>query len=64
MKIAKTNIFSANKCYVQGKAYSDQEVAHLDPNDFETVHSEKKEIVQEQPKSLTTESIKPKRIKK
>lgn len=64
--IAQTNIMKKaiinNYCngiqYIKGNLYTEKEVAHLDPNDFETVTEE---VIEKKPKAMTTKSLKPKK---
>ena len=43
-KKAKSNISCAGIVYEMGKVYKDEDVAHLDPNDFETVEDANVEV--------------------
>lgn len=58
---AKCNIFCDNRFYEAGMTYSKKDIAGLDINDFELVG---KEVVEEKPKSMTNETLKPKKAKK
>jgi hypothetical protein len=49
MKKAKTNIWCDNKQYVAGRIYKNNEVAHLDQNDFEDIEDEIKPVVEVKP---------------
>ncbi len=48
MKKAKSNIWCADKHFEMGKVYLDEQVAHLDPNDFEDVGSEEKPLTRKE----------------
>ena len=69
MKRAKTKVWCNNKGYEAGKIFTDEEVSHLDPNDFEDVVEDNKqeEVVKETKttaKKTTTKKASVKRVRK
>jgi hypothetical protein len=59
---AITNNYCGGVSFEAGKVYTKKEIEGLDINDFELVTGD--EIKEEKPKSMTTDSIKPKKVKK
>ena len=59
---AKCNIACGKKYFQAGKEYTKKEIEGLDVNDFDII--DVKAPKEEKPKSMTNESIKPKKTKK
>lgn len=58
---AKSNIACGARFFEAGKVYTKKEIEGLDLNDFELVDGV---VEEEAPKSMTNESVKPKKTKK
>ena len=59
---AKCNIACGQKYFEAGREYTKKEIEGLNPNDFDIVDADAPQ--EEAPKSMTTDSVKPKKTKK
>ena len=59
---AKCNIACGQRYFEAGQVYTKKQIEGLDVNDFDFI--DVKAPVEEKPKSMTTDSVKPKKTKK